>query len=202
MATKTAVRQMTAEAFRSVNAPWSVLIVLMLLGTPLVSASAPRLASGTDLPPLGGTTLSGEALALPHDTRGHPAMLIIGFSKAASMVTRPWLDGCRALAVKSSGASVNCYDIRMVEEVPRVFRGAMERGMRSGLPVGLQRQTLLVYSENDAWRERIGVIDNKTAYVIGCDKEGRVRVTATGEFVESELKRVLTNIEEVPGSGE
>ena len=74
--------------------------------------------------------------------------------------------------------------------------------MRSGLPVGLQRQTLLVYNENDAWRARIGVTDNKTAYIIGCDKEGRVRVTATGEFVESEFKRVLANIEEVPGSGE
>src|SRR5262245_57617061 len=157
----------------------SVPIVLVLLGTSLIAASAPQLATGTEFPPLEGTTLSGEAASLPRDTRGHPAMLIIGFSKAASKITRPWLDGCRALAVKSSGGTVNCYDIRMVEEVPRFFRGMMERGMRSGLPVDLQRQTLLVYSDNDAWRGRVGAVDDKTAYVIGCDKEGIVRVTAS-----------------------
>jgi mannose-6-phosphate isomerase-like protein (cupin superfamily) len=66
-----AVRQMTAEAFRSINVPWSVVIVLMLLGTPVISASAPWLESGT-VPPLEGTTLSGELSALPRDSQGHP----------------------------------------------------------------------------------------------------------------------------------
>src|SRR5262245_20436870 len=170
----------------------------MFLSTPVIAASAPRLTPGAELPPLEGKTLSGEALVLPRDTRGHPAMLIVGFSKAASKVARPWFDGCRELAAKTSGASVNCYGIRMLEDVPGFFRGSMERGMRSGLPIELQRQTLLVYSENDAWRERLGVTDNKTAYVIGCDKEGRVRSTATGEYVESELKKLLAGIEDVP----
>src|SRR5262245_21247553 len=118
---------------RSSSFPWSVPIVLMLLGTTWIAASSPRLASDTELPPLGGTTLNGESLVLPRDTRGHPSILVIGFSKAAAKIARPWLDGCWALAAKSSGASVSCYGIRMLEKVPQFFRGAMERGMRSGL---------------------------------------------------------------------
>jgi len=166
------------------------LIVLVLLRMPLIAASADLLATGAELPPLEATTLNGEAAALPHDALGHPAILVIGFSKASSKATRPWLEGCRAYG---SG----CYDIRMVEGVPRTFRGMMERGMRSGLPVELQRRTLLVYSDNDAWRGRVGMADDKTAYVIGCDKEGRVRATATGNFIEAELERVLASIEGV-----
>jgi len=192
---------MTAETFRGFIIRWPALIALALLGAPSSAADAPQLASGIELPSLEGTALSGESVSLPRDTRGHPAMLIIGFSKAASKITRPWLEGCRAPAVKSSGAGVNCYDVRMLEDVPKFFRGMMERGMRNGLPVDLQRQTLLVYSENDAWRRRVGAADDKTAYVIGCDKEGRVRVTTTGEFGESELEKALGKIEDVPASG-
>jgi len=177
-------------------------IVVLFLGMSLVIASAPGLPSGAELPPLEGTTLSGEPAALPRDARGHPAMLVIGFSRASSRVTRAWLDGCRAAAAKSSGAGVLCYDIRMVEAVPRFFRDMVERTMRSGLPVDRQRQTILVYSENDAWRERVGAADDKTAYVIGCDKQGRVRMIATGEFVESELERVLARMKDASASRE
>jgi hypothetical protein len=64
----------------------------------------------------------------------------------------------------------------------------------------LQRQTLLVYDESDVWRERAEGIDDKMAYVIGCDREGRVRATAAGGFVEADLKRMLEVIEPRPGS--
>jgi hypothetical protein len=37
-----------------------------------------------------------------------------------------------------------------------------------------------------------------TAYVIGCDSEGRVQRMAAGPFVEPELKKLLKAIEPVP----
>src|SRR5215813_7935518 len=50
---------------------WSVLIVLVLMGTPSIAARAPELIFGTELPPLEGTTLNGESAALPRDAEGH-----------------------------------------------------------------------------------------------------------------------------------
>jgi len=93
----------------------------------------------------------------------------------------------------------------MLADVPRLFRGMVERGMRSGYPVELQRQTLLVYTESDAWRERAGGIDDKMSYVLACDPDGRVRGSASGAFVKTELKRMIEAIDaggspgQVPG---
>ena len=87
----------------------------------------------------------------------------------------------------------------MLADVPKLLRGMVERGMRKGYPVDLQRQTLLVYEESEAWRGRAERIDDKMAYVIACDRDGRVRATAAGGFAEAELKRMLEVIEPRPG---
>lgn len=178
-----------------------LLIGVVPLALLLMAASAPRLTPGTELPPLEVKSLSGDVVALPRDTRGgHPTLLVIGFSKAATKLTQPWLDACRAAAANDpAGSGLYCYDVRMLESVPRLFRSAVERSMRTGFPVALQRQTLLAYTENDAWRERVGADDDKTAYLIGCDRDGRVRRTARGTFMEAELKKLLDEMNATPG---
>lgn len=180
-----------------------LLFALASLGQPLLASNAPKLMPGVELPVLEVRALSGDLAALPRDARGHAAVFIIGFSKAAAKISRAWLESCRSsAAARPAGSGVYCYDVRMLEGVPQAFRGMVERGMRSGLPVDLQRQTLLVYEENEAWRGRVGAADEKTAYVIGCDREGRVRGTAAGQFVEMELKKILEAIEPIPPNRE
>ena len=186
---------MTTKRSRGVRPQWPLLFAIASFGQLLVAADAPKLVPGVDLPVLEANSLNGDVVALPRDAKGHAAVLVIGFSKAAAKISRPWLEGCRsATAAGSAESGTYCYDIRMLEEVPRLFRGQVERGMRSGLPVELQRQTLLVYTENDAWRERVGADDDKTPYVIGIDAGGRVRGAATGQFVETELRKMLEAI--------
>jgi hypothetical protein len=172
----------------------------MLLGN-LVAASttvsgAAQLALGSELPLLEAKTLSGDRATLPRDAQGHPMILVLSFSKGAAKVTRPWLEACRAPAASGAPAMpvVRCFDVRMLEGVPGFMRGMVERSMRKGLPEELQRDALLVYVDNDAWRERVGGTEEKTAYVIGCDGEGRVRAAARGEFTATELKKVLDAI--------
>jgi len=178
-------------------------VLIVLLCQPLVVANEPKLEAGVQLPTLEVKTLSGDLAALPRDAAGHPAVLVAGFSKAASKLSRAWLDNCRtAAASRLGGSGVYCYDVRMLEDVPRSFRGMVERSMRSGCPAELQRTTLLVYSGNDAWRERLGAGDDKTAYVIGCDREGRVRRIVTGQFVETELQSLLEAIDPIPPTTE
>jgi len=182
---------------------WLLWIALAFSGRSLVAAGAARLVSGDSLPLLEVKALSGHPAALPRDARGHGAVLVFGFSKAAARTSRPWMDGCRATAAaKSAEQGVYCYDVRMVEDVPQLFRGSMERGMRNGLPAEFQTQTFLAYTENEAWRERLGATDKRNTYVIACDGEGRVRATATGQFMEAELKRLLEAIESMPPTKE
>ena len=179
-----------------------LVIAAVLLGQHL-AANEVKLEPGAQLPTLDGTTLNGDPAALPRDARGHPVVIVIGFSKASTKMTRPWLDNCRtAASSRPAGSAVSCYDVRMLENVPRSFRGMVERSMRSGYPVELERWTLLVYSGNDAWRGRVGAVDDKAAYVIGCDKDGHVRRTATGPFVNGELQKLLEAIDPIPPSSE
>lgn len=186
---------MTARRSRGVRSPWPLLFAIASFGQLLAAAGAPKLVPGVELPVLEVNALSGDAVALPRDARGHAAVLVIGFSKAAAKVSRPWLDGCRsATAAWPAESEIFCYDVRMLEEVPRLFRGQMERAMRKGFPVELQRRTLLVYAENDAWRERVGTDDDKSPYVISMDAEGRVRGAARGQYVETELRTMLEAI--------
>jgi len=114
---------------------WPLLLALASLGQAGMAAEAPRLVPGDELPLLEATTLNGELVTLPRDARGHAVVLVVGFSKAAAKTTRQWLESCRtAAAVKSAGYGVYCYDARMLESVPRLFRGSMERGSEAAFP--------------------------------------------------------------------
>ena len=158
----------------------------------VVTVKGGLLVAGEVLPSLEAKTLSGEPARLPAQAQGHAALLVIGFSKAAAKTTRLWVEGCRSEV--SAGAAeprVYCFDVRMLEGVPGLLRGMVERGMRSGFPAELQRQTLLVYKDNDAWRERLGVVDDKTAYIVAIDARGYVRGAATGPFTSTELERMM-----------
>ena len=166
-----------------------------MLGT-VVAGEAP-LASGVVLPSLEATTLDGSRTALPKDASGQAFLIVVSFTKAAAKATRPWLDACRD---SPAAASVACYDVRMVEEVPRMLRGMMEHGMKSGLPSGLRQRTLMVYEHNEAWRERLGVKDDRTAHVVGCDTAGIVRGLTSGAYSEQELKKLLDAMASPPAA--
>jgi len=175
-----------------------LLIALASLGGQDAAHSDPVLVPGTPLPTLEATTLGGEAVTLPGEASANGAVLVVGFSKEAAALTSEWMDGCLAATRQAGREKVACYDVRMLEEVPRLFRGMMERGMKKGYPIDRQRRTLLVYSDNDAWRGRLGARDPASAYVVGCDGTGRVRLMATGAFLEAELQSILGAI--APGS--
>jgi hypothetical protein len=157
----------------------------LLFCASLALAQEPRLKPGAELPVFESVSLSGEPRTLPHDAAGQDALLVVGFSKAAAKVTRGWLDACRG------AGRLACYDVRMLEEVPHPFRGMMEHGMRSGLPVEQQKRALLVYSDNDRWRERLDADDDKSAYLVGLNAEGRVQGLARGSFSDAGWKQVL-----------
>lgn len=192
---------MTTQKIRRFHVEWLLLVAFSILGQSVVKANAPRLMPGVAMPVLDVKTLNGDSVSLPRDTRARGVVLVIGFSKAATKTSNAWLDSCRSAgATGPAGSGVLCYDVRMLEGVPRALRGMVERGMRSKFPLELQRKTLLVYSENTAWRERVGATDDKAAYIIGCDGDGRVRSTATGDFTELKLKKILEAIVSVsPG---
>ena len=170
-----------------------LLLAIAALGGRVPEALATTLAAGAPLPPLEGTTLNGEPATLPRDAQGRPALIIIGVSKAAAGDARPWLQRCLTFVASPEAAALDlrCYDVRMVEDIPRLFRGMTEKGMRSGYPAELRARALLIYRDNAAWREHLGVADDKTAYVVAVDTEGRVRTLVKGPLSSADFDKIV-----------
>src|SRR6476659_2620592 len=73
------------------------------------------------LPPLEGETLSGRKVSLPAATGGRPALLIIGFSKASQSQTKAWS--------QRANGRLPCWSVAVLEDVPRLLRGMVARGI-------------------------------------------------------------------------
>jgi hypothetical protein len=154
------------------------------------------------VPRLEGETLTERKRALPET--GRAALLVIGFSKDAAPSMVPWLSACRSRDPHEPPA-VGCYDVRMLQAVPGLFRGFVARAMRKEYPQEWKDDALLVYKDNDSWQRRLRIRDPKAAQVLLIDAEGRVAAMADGEGGGGRLADLLRALEprptpEVPGS--
>jgi hypothetical protein len=154
------------------------------------------LAPGDPFPALAGKTLAGQPLALPLPS-GRATLLVLGFSREAATVMVPWLQACRSRPDAGMPA-VDCYDVRMVQGIPRLVRGFVEKGMRKESPSELLDSTLLVYRDNQLWKRRLGVRDPETAYVVLLSSDGRVAALFEGPFEAQRLEDALSRLVEVP----
>ena len=81
-------------------------------------------------------------------------MVVISFAKDASTAGASWMTVCRALA---KTAPVDCYEIRMLEGLPRLLRGLVEGRMRGSEPKATQRNVVLLYKGAERWQRDLGV---------------------------------------------
>ena len=177
--------------------------LVLALSTSAHPLEAP-LSSGLTFPDLVGRTLSGtDARVGMRD--GAAKVVVMTFTKEAATSAQAWLDACRAdetaqppttplpAAPSSSGPlvpPVACYDVRMGQAIPRLIRGFIEGRMKKGLkPENLSR-VILVYKDNEAWRDRMVVIeDNENQpFIVLVDRQGRVQSLLQGAFNAQALK--------------
>jgi len=173
-------------------AAWVLGATVALLAAAEPEGTERTLAPGDALPALGGKTLAGPPLTLPLPS-GRAALLVLGFSRDAAQAMVPWLQACRSRP-DSGDPAVDCYDVRMVQGIPRLLRGFVEKGMRKESPAELLASTLLVYRDNDLWKRRLGVRDPDTAHVVLLSSDGRVAALLEGPFSEERLEEALARL--------
>jgi hypothetical protein len=167
--------------------------LVSLLSILAIAGSAAPLQIGELLAMLKGETLSGEQVELPAADAGRKRVLVFSFSKAAGDDSRVW---SQHLA-KETGTDdpVHTFRVIMLESVPRLVRGMAVAGIRSGVPAADRNRTILVYKDEDSWKKRLAVTNDKYAYVILVDGKGRVGWIGSGPFTElsySHLREALS----------
>jgi hypothetical protein len=126
---------------------WCLVVILL-------QAAGTALATGTPpLPLLHADTLSGRAIELPRDLDAPVNVFVIGFTKASGADTAAWSKQLRA-AIPADSAIL--YSVSVIEDVPKLMRGFVVRGIRSSVPAALHDRFLLVTRGSAQWRRVSG----------------------------------------------
>lgn len=166
---------------------WSVTVLLAssLSGE---RGSVP-LQPGDALPSLAGQSLGGRPLDLPANAQGKVAVVIFSFSRAGGGDARNW-----AQHLSKDYPRLPVYNVIFLESVPRLLRGMVVSGIKSGMPPATQDRTVILYEQQSSWDLRLHVTNEDSARVLVLGPTGHIQEIASGPFAEAIYLRVRTEI--------
>ena len=159
---------------------------MTLLARFLPSAFACAVLSAQPLPKTDFETLSGQKLTLPGALSGKPALLIIGFSHSSSKPTGEWAKDLSSDC--HSRAHLVCYQIAVLQDAPRMFRGMITGGIKRGIPKDEQDFFLILVHDEDTWKSLAGFSNPDDAYLLFVDDRANIRWKTHGPPTPAAVK--------------
>jgi hypothetical protein len=139
----------------------------------------PSLKLGDSLPPLAGQALAGKWLDVGSVAGSSPAVVVFSFSRAGGRDAQRWIE-----RLTKDNPQLAIYTAIFLEAVPGLFRGMAVSGIKDGMPAALQGRTLLMYRDEDLWRQRLQVANERQACVVLLGPTGRIQWMGAGPFSE------------------
>jgi hypothetical protein len=138
------------------------------------------LKPGDILPPLAGQALTGKWLDIASVSGGNPAAVVFSFSRAGGRDAQLWTQRL----MKDDPHLAICTVI-FLESVPGLFRAMAVSGIKDGMPPPLQDRTILLYRNEDLWRQRLQVANERHTCVMLLGPTGRVQWMTPGPFSDA-----------------
>lgn len=164
-------------------------LILLLMSPALGESSSMPLEPGDTLPSLAGQTPSNRSLDLPAAAQGEVAVVIFSFSRAGGHDARNW-----AQHLSKDYPRLKIYNAIFLESVPRLFRGMVVSGIRSGMPPAVQDRTVILYQQQNSWEQKLHVADENSAVVLVLGRTGLIRYLVSGTFAEAIYARVREEV--------
>jgi hypothetical protein len=159
----------------------SLSISLFLLSAHSAAQPGPsHLKPGDILPPLAGQALTGKWLDIASVSGGNPAAVVFSFSRAGGRDAQLWTQRL----MKDDPHLAICTVI-FLESVPGLFRAMAVSGIKDGMPPPLQDRTILLYRNEDLWRQRLQVANERHTCVMLLGPTGRVQWMTPGPFSDA-----------------
>jgi hypothetical protein len=146
-------------------------------------------------PEINAETLAKTTVSLPKDATGRAAVVIFTFSKSAGNAAKQWNKALRA-EFKDRG-ELAVYQVAVLEDVPRILRGVVMRGIRSGTPEELHNSFLVVLKEADALKTYAAYQRAEDPYLVVLDQQGVTIHRSSGNWSaekETGIKRKITEL--------
>ena len=149
------------------------------------------------MPRIEGESLSGSIVVLPDAARIHIAVLVFGFTKASKEPTRAWSE--KTLAEFRDQSEFELYQLPVLEDVPRLFRGMVISGIKKGVPEKLRDHFVPILQGESELKKLVGYNEPDDAYLVILDPSGQIVQQMHGPFTEAayahlrdELHRLLS----------
>jgi hypothetical protein len=153
------------------------------------SVSAP-LQVGFILPVFSGRTVSDRPLTLPGSSSEKPTVLVFSFSRTAGKDARLWNEHL----AKDFLHNVSAYGVIQLESAPKVFRRLAISGIKSSMPLAVQDRTIVLYRDEQLWKQRLAVKDESRAYLVLLDPSGTIRWINSGAFSDARYGVLKTKL--------
>lgn len=124
-------------------------------------------------------TLADRKIVLPDAFSGHPAILIIGFSRSGGDSAGRWDKQIRQDLAEDK--DVRIFSIAELQDAPKLARGLIRHGMRGGIPKNEHDSFVLLYQDEDIWKKLAGFSDTNNAYILLVDSGGNISWRAQGK---------------------
>jgi hypothetical protein len=116
---------------------------------------------------------------------GRVAILMFGFSYGSRTAVEAW--GHHVQTTWGGDARVAWYQLPMVGGLGRLAKPFITGGMRKETPAQYHGNSVVVFGGTGAWKARLGVKDDRAAYVVILDRDGVVRWIAAGAIDDRRL---------------
>ena len=125
------------------------------------------------IPDLHSTTLSGQTVDLPAALEGKVGILVVGFSRDSRAQATVW--GTRLAAEFGQSSSVLYFELPVVEDVPRLLRGAVLHAISREVAPAARAHFLPISSNEAQWKAVAHFNEPDAAYVLVVDGSGNIR---------------------------
>lgn len=145
------------------------------------------------MPKTASESLAGRPMTLPDSLKGHPAVVIVGFSKNSQSRVKEWDSQAR----RQLGEAFDVYQVAVLEDAPRFVRGMITRAMKGSTPAERQEHFLIVVKGEAELKKAAAFSASDDAYVLLLDGTGDVRWRTHGAVSEAALGELREQVEKM-----
>lgn len=145
------------------------------------------------MPRIEGDSFAGHKIVLPEATAGKVAVLIFGFTKASKVPTSAWADKLQPEFGTRPGFDL--YQLPVLEDVPRLFRGMVISGIRKGVPENKRDHFVPILQGEAELKRLVDYKEADDAYLVILDRAGNIAQQIHGTPNDSNYARVRSILE-------
>jgi hypothetical protein len=140
--------------------------------------------------------LDGRNVDVPAGLTGRINLLVVAFLREQQEDVESWVSALAKLESENSG--LESWVAPILPRGYRLFRGAIDGGMRAGIPEPrLRRHTITAYMDVGRLQRDLGLSGSGEINLYLLDAQGVVRAHESGAFAEEKLERIAAAIGEL-----